>query len=224
MYVTSQTRPFKNIISNVSKKYDVPADVITGIIMAESHGDPNAKNPNPLRPTDPSAENSRGLMQISERTAKGELGFGVMTLNTLFDPQVNIDAGARLLRMYYDKISVLFDSKISEYDKWKITANTYNQGTKYWSMALKQLKYQNVLQTFDKVQDVLLQISSTPAITKKHAQFYGDKALRYAVSLSRKNSGPKLSAISGPSYNEIAVWSSASIGLLGVLYMITKKD
>lgn len=224
MYVTNQTRAFKNVILNASKKYDVPPDVITGVIMAESDGDPNAVNPNPLRPTDPSAENSRGLMQITERTAKSELGFGVMTLNTLFDPKVNIDAGTRLLRKYYNRLSPLFDSKISEYEKWKITTNTYNQGTKYWGKALKQLKYQNVPQTFDKVQDVLLQMSSTPAITKKHAQFYGDKAMRYAVNLSRKTPGPKLSPISNPSYTEIAIWSSASIGVLGLFYMMTKKD
>lgn len=56
----SRVLPFKAIIEENAKRFGVPVDIISSVILQESSGNPKAFA---------SRENSRGLMQISEKLA-----------------------------------------------------------------------------------------------------------------------------------------------------------
>lgn len=220
MYPNS-VRPYLAFIQSAAKKYNVPEGVIVGTILTESNGNQNATNPNPLRPSDPSAENSRGLMQISQRTALNELGFGIMTIDSLFDPRTNINAGARLLSMYYKQLSPFFDDYMTVFDRWKVVTNSYNQGTNRWAIALQNVKLKNVPQTFDLVRQELYSLSNLPSITRQHASFYGEKVMAYAFDVKRE-APIKNSIVFDSNISQIALYTTGAIAVLGIGYfMIT---
>src|SRR5260370_28052653 len=75
--------PFGDLIRAAAKRYSVDADLITSVIAAESNFDPKAI----------SRRTARGLMQLLPVTA-ASLG-----VKNIFDPQENIDAGTRYLRV-----------------------------------------------------------------------------------------------------------------------------
>jgi soluble lytic murein transglycosylase-like protein len=76
------TAPFREIVKAAAAHYSVDAELIAGVIAAESNFDPKAV----------SKKNARGLMQLLPETAAR---FGV---RNIFDPQENIDAGTHYLR------------------------------------------------------------------------------------------------------------------------------
>lgn len=81
------------IIKRASKKYNVPIELICGVILQESGGNFKAV----------SHCGARGLMQIMPATAK-RLG-----VKNSFDPAQNITGGAKYLRMLLDR----FDGNMS---------------------------------------------------------------------------------------------------------------
>lgn len=74
-------------IQNASAKHNVPVELICGVILQESGGNPKAK----------SHAGAKGLMQLMPQTAKR---FGV---TESYDPAQNIDGGTRYLRTLLDR-------------------------------------------------------------------------------------------------------------------------
>ncbi|MGD8257946.1 MAG: lytic transglycosylase domain-containing protein [Desulfobacterales bacterium] len=89
---TGKTREYEqqkieNSISKAARKYDLPVELIKGVIKAESNFNVNAL----------SHAGAQGLMQLMPGTAE-ELG-----VNNPFDIEQNIDGGARYLRKMLDR-------------------------------------------------------------------------------------------------------------------------
>lgn len=80
------------VIEHCARKYNVPVELICGVILQESGGNPRAV----------SHCGATGLMQLMPGTAKR---FGC---KNSFDPVQNIDAGTRYLRFLLDR----FDGKL----------------------------------------------------------------------------------------------------------------
>lgn len=74
-------------VLRASKRHGVPADLIMAVIAVESHGRRDAVSP----------KGAQGLMQLMPATA-AELG-----VEDAFDPEQNIDGGARLLSRLLDR-------------------------------------------------------------------------------------------------------------------------
>ena len=89
-------------IQKAAAKYNVPVELICGVILQESGGNPRAVSPT----------GARGLMQLMPQTAKR---FGVQDS---FDASQNIDGGTRYLRFLLDR----FDGNI------ELTLAGYNAG------------------------------------------------------------------------------------------------
>ena len=75
--------PFGELIRKAAEKYEVDPDLVFSVVAAESNFNPRAV----------SRRNARGLMQLLPETARR---FGV---KDVYDPQQNIDAGTRYLRI-----------------------------------------------------------------------------------------------------------------------------
>ena len=73
--------PFQSVIRAAAEKYGLDADLLHCVIAVESNFDPKAVSP----------KNARGLMQLLPTTAAQ---FGV---KDIFDPEENVNAGARYL-------------------------------------------------------------------------------------------------------------------------------
>ena len=83
----SDQTPFAKVIRAAADRYRIDADLIHCVIAIESNFDPKAVSP----------KNARGLMQLMPQTATR---FGV---KDIFDPEENVNAGARYLRQLLDK-------------------------------------------------------------------------------------------------------------------------
>jgi len=79
--------PYGSFISSAAQNHGVDADLIVSVITAESKFNPKAI----------SRKNARGLMQLLPGTAT-RLG-----VRNIFDPQENIEAGAKYLRELLDR-------------------------------------------------------------------------------------------------------------------------
>jgi len=86
--------PFQKVIRAAAERYSIDADLIHCVIAVESNFDPKAI----------SRKNARGLMQLLPQTAAQ---FGV---KDIFDPEENVNAGARylhdLLGKYHNNITL----------------------------------------------------------------------------------------------------------------------
>lgn len=103
---------YDSLISDAAFLYSVPADWIKAFISVESSWNPNAV----------SSLGAIGLMQIMPTTAAG-LG---VDPQTLFDPAVNIDTGARLLQELIGRFGVVIESVASAYYSGSGTAYLSN--------------------------------------------------------------------------------------------------
>jgi soluble lytic murein transglycosylase-like protein len=80
-------QPMDQIIHEAAGRYDVDFDLIRAVIMVESGFNPQAK----------SKKGARGLMQLMPVTANE------LDVADLLDPEENIDAGVRYLRILLDR-------------------------------------------------------------------------------------------------------------------------
>jgi soluble lytic murein transglycosylase-like protein len=78
--------PFEHLIIEASTRYGVEPELIRAVIMAESRFDPKAVSP----------KGAIGLMQLMPMTAKA------MGVDDLLDPQDNISAGVKYIRLLLD--------------------------------------------------------------------------------------------------------------------------
>jgi len=79
------------IIAQYARETGVEAGLIYGVVMTESSGDPNARNP-----SDPSA----GLMGVTPLIGRyygGIMGSDSEVLTALLEPNLNVQAGSRFL-------------------------------------------------------------------------------------------------------------------------------
>ncbi len=77
---------FESSIARAAQEFDLPRDLISAVIQAESGGDPKAVSP----------AGARGLMQLMPATGR-EMG-----LSNPFDPEANIRAGSKYLKQMVD--------------------------------------------------------------------------------------------------------------------------
>lgn len=91
---------FDEIISMKSIKYDIDPSIIKAIISAESDWDVNAV----------SSKGAMGLMQIMPPTAED------MQIQNPFDPEQNIEAGTKYLRLLLDRFSGDLELAIAAYN------------------------------------------------------------------------------------------------------------
>jgi soluble lytic murein transglycosylase-like protein len=80
---------YSPLIKNAAIKHNVPIELICGVILKESGGNPKAVSP----------AGARGLMQLMPQTARR---FGV---RNSFDPAQNIDGGTKYLRFLLDRFN-----------------------------------------------------------------------------------------------------------------------
>jgi soluble lytic murein transglycosylase-like protein len=78
---------FDSIISSVSNKYNIPVALIKSVIKQESNFNPQAVSP----------KGAKGLMQLMPETAK------LLGVQDIFNPEENIEAGVKYLRMLLNK-------------------------------------------------------------------------------------------------------------------------
>jgi soluble lytic murein transglycosylase-like protein len=88
------------VIEHCARKYGVPVELICGVILQESGGNPRAVSPC----------GAKGLMQLMPGTAKR---FGCMNS---FDPVQNIDAGTRYLRFLLERFNGKVELAVAGYN------------------------------------------------------------------------------------------------------------
>ena len=130
--------PFKSIILKYSKMYDVPSEIIASTIYTESRGDVRAFNGQ-------NSENSRGLMQISQRTALSyPLSIPYILLDRLYEADYNIETGTKYLAYIRSYLKDHHLDKVKNMvDYWTVITSSYNQGHAYYGKALDTLEMKN---------------------------------------------------------------------------------
>jgi soluble lytic murein transglycosylase-like protein len=93
---------YESIVQQAARRHGLSPQLIRAVITVESGGDPRAQSP----------RQAKGLMQLTDSTA------GMLGVTDVWDPQQNIDAGARYLRRLLDR----FDGNL----EWALAA--YNAG------------------------------------------------------------------------------------------------
>jgi len=102
-------------IRSAAKRYNLPVDLIRGVIRAESNFQADAVSP----------AGARGLMQLMPATAR-DLG-----VEDPFDIEQNIDGGARYLRQMLDMFGGNLQKALSAYNAGPGTAMRYNGDVPY---------------------------------------------------------------------------------------------
>jgi len=106
------TKLVDELISTTSEKYDVPENILAGIIKVESNGDPTLEGDNGF---------ARGLMQI-HKEALNDVNATYrtkFTWNTMYMADENIKVGANYLRLQFKRMG-----------NWPDAIRAYNAGQK----------------------------------------------------------------------------------------------
>lgn len=139
------TSAFKNLISEASQQFALPAALIKSVIHVESNFNPNAKSP----------KGAQGLMQLMPHTAKR---FG--TTNAM-DPRENIMAGARYLRWLLDHFNQDLELTIAAYNAGEGAVS--RAGGKVPRIPETQIYLLKVLQKYKQILEAEIQSGAPPA-------------------------------------------------------------
>lgn len=97
------------VIQDAARRYNVPIELICGVILQESGGNPRAV----------SRTGAKGLMQLMDGTARR---FGV---HNSFDPVQNIDGGTRYLRWLLDHFNNNVELSLAAYNAGEKNVEKY---------------------------------------------------------------------------------------------------
>ncbi len=125
---------FKSTIEKASQKYDVPENLIYGVIAQESAGDPNAE----------SHVGAKGLMQLMDGTAN-EMG-----VKNSFDPHQNIEGGVKYLKEQLDRFDGDVDLALAAYNAGPGNVKRYGGVPPFKETQNYIKKVQNYADTFNK--------------------------------------------------------------------------
>jgi soluble lytic murein transglycosylase-like protein len=98
-----QGRPFAELIETVAHKHGIDPALIHAVVEAESNYRPSAK----------SQVGARGLMQVMPATGRD---LGVASAAMLFDPQANLEAGAKYLKWLLARFNGDLPNAIAAYN------------------------------------------------------------------------------------------------------------
>lgn len=93
------------IISEMGQKYGVPVALIKATIKQESNWDVNAS-----RYEKGKTDASWGLMQVMLATAKAVLNDSTLSINSLIQPRVNIEAGTKFISQNLNRFGNMRDA------------------------------------------------------------------------------------------------------------------
>lgn len=204
--VPSNIYTYLPVIEKYAKKYSVPVMVVVGTIAHESSGNPMAWNPS-------LGENSRGLMQISEKTALTHPAFliSAANLDSLYDPEINISYGVKYLAYIRDYLAPYFQRNIGPMERWLTITSSYNQGEGYYQKALIQLNQMGISQTWPNIKNSVLSLDKTP--WQENVQTYGPTVLR----------GLDVSQLVSPAESVLAPLAN-TISWVGDLFTVNPSD
>jgi|GEM_PF-5709863 len=206
------------IIEKYSKKYNVPVIIIANIIRAESGGNPEAWNGQ-------GGENSRGLMQMSQKTALTHPSqmIPVMLLDTLYEPDFNIKQGTKLLSYIRDFLKPHFQSDSTLTSRWRAVANSYNQGEGYYRDALRTVTNQGKSQDWDTVKYYVLNpIVRTSHPWPENVEFYANKVLEGVTEDHLKGTFRVFPKPSTANLMSFLPWIAVTVTGMGVIYYVTQ--
>lgn len=123
---------YEEEVYSASDKYNVPKELIYGVIKTESNFDPEAV----------SAADARGLMQLTQPTFEwlntyyADDNYDANNADLLFDPKINIDYGTLCLSVLLERYNSDLDTAICAYnaglgnvDEW-LTMKEYSSDGK----------------------------------------------------------------------------------------------
>jgi soluble lytic murein transglycosylase-like protein len=107
-----EQKPYHRMVVNASVTHGVPSSLIHAVIQKESGYNAHARSP----------RNARGLMQVTPETARF---VGVSKIDSLYDPQTNINAGTAYLN-YLMRTHDTFDEVLAAYNAGPGNVRKYN--------------------------------------------------------------------------------------------------
>lgn len=123
---------YQEEVYSASEKYDIPKELIYGVIKTESNFNPNAV----------SAADARGLMQLTQPTFEwlntyySDDDYDSSNADLLFEPEINIEYGTLCLSVLLERYNNDLDTAICAYnaglgnvDEW-LTMSEYSQDGK----------------------------------------------------------------------------------------------
>jgi soluble lytic murein transglycosylase-like protein len=100
---------YEPIVQQAARRHGLSPQLIRAVITVESAGDPRARSP----------RQAKGLMQLTDSTA------GMLGVTDVWDPQQNIDAGARYLRRLLDRFDGNLEHALAAYNAGPTTVQRY---------------------------------------------------------------------------------------------------
>lgn len=149
------SKPYSDIVQDVSRKYDIDENLIYAMIKVESNFQPNAI----------SRAQAKGLMQIIDETAveiSNRLKIEDFTVDMLYDPKINIEIGTKYFSTLLNKYEnneilalIAYNAGQGNLDKWisdgkvkgeeSYTNLPYAETTVYWQKVMREYNVYNKL-------------------------------------------------------------------------------
>ncbi|MGA2297535.1 MAG: transglycosylase SLT domain-containing protein [FCB group bacterium] len=123
---------YDDIITEASKQYNVPVNIIKAIISAESAGKPDAK----------STAGAKGLMQLMDGTADN------LGVRNSYNPEENIMGGTKYIRQMLDKFNGNLDYALAAYNAGPGSVQKYNGVPPYKETQTYLVRVKNYIQMF----------------------------------------------------------------------------
>lgn len=140
---------FAPLIQQSAKKHGVPVELLCGVILQESNGNPNAL----------SHAGARGLMQLMPATAKQ------MGVKNIMDPAQNIEGGTKYLRFLLDKFDGNIELAVAGYNAGEGAVKKY--GNKIPPYRETQRYVPKVLAYSNEISEILTAQNELPQHAKR---------------------------------------------------------